>query len=520
MSATQLKSKVEDEFSTLVDRLGVHLKGFEPTIQQKAIYCAFADPQKPNLLVRARAGTGKTSTVIQGLVFFPPREKVALVAFNTKNAKELGFRISEARPVAHCEAKTLHSLGFSFVRDNWSKVRLNKGRGWDIARDICGHHQPDCVINAVKNAVSFAKGARPFTTVDDIKEIIWDRDLYSEALEKNDFSEQDLINACLLAMERAKKFDGGLDFDDMIWLPVVHGWAKPEFDTVIVDECQDMNQTQITLALKASRKRVIVVGDDRQAIYAFRGADSGSLDRLKQELDAQEYGLNVTFRCPLAIVRRAQALVPDFQAHEGAIQGEEITINRSEVFKFVKPGNAIISRKNAPLMPLCLNLLKNGVRAFVEGRDIGANLANLVKKVAGKTEDMGTFENRLNRHEDKHLERLQKANGRGMVRRMAEFCDKVDCIRALAEDLASVTELLARIKNLFEDRGHGKRDKVCLSSIHKAKGMEFKQVFGLEWTINPTGDGGEEDNLAYVLWTRTQETYFEVREDAETPPVS
>jgi DNA helicase IV len=93
---------------------------------------------------------------------------------------------------------------------------------------------------------------------------------------------------------------------------------------VIIDEAQDMNASQLLLAMKSCKKggRIAVVGDDRQAIYGFRGADSNSLDRLKGELVAHELGLTTTYRCPKVVVAGAARLVPDYTAAPAAPEGE------------------------------------------------------------------------------------------------------------------------------------------------------------------------------------------------------
>jgi len=92
--------------------------------------------------------------------------------------------------------------------------------------------------------------------------------------------------------------------------------GAPTYDLVVVDEAQDMTASQLQLAIQSCRKggRIAIVGDDRQAIYSFRGADSKSLDRLKGILKAKELGLTTTYRCPKRVVEIASRYVPDFRA--------------------------------------------------------------------------------------------------------------------------------------------------------------------------------------------------------------
>src|SRR5690606_12467963 len=97
-----------------------------------------------------------------------------------------------------------------------------------------------------------------------------------------------------------------------------------------------------------------------------------------------------------------------------------------------------------------------------------------------------------------------------------QICDTSECLRVLTTELASISELKARIETLFEDTGDKRRDSVILSSIHKSKGLEFPRVFGLEYTLgNQQGESlraQEERNLEYVMVTRAMEHYTSVSE--------
>ena len=117
-------------------------------------------------------------------------------------------------------------------------------------------------------------------------------------------------------LKAAEEPTEAIDFADMIFLPLRKGMVYPSYELVVIDEAQDMTRPQLEIARRATTKdgRIFIVGDDRQAIYGFRGADSGALDRLKEQLQATELGLKTTYRCGRAIVERAREYVPDFEA--------------------------------------------------------------------------------------------------------------------------------------------------------------------------------------------------------------
>ena len=87
--------------------------------------------------------------------------------------------------------------------------------------------------------------------------------------------------------------------------PALLEWARNRYQAVIVDEAQDLSPVQLhTLeVLFAGRREVMLVGDDDQSIYAFRGATPGSLRRYAEAQRARVLPLPDAFRCraePLA----------------------------------------------------------------------------------------------------------------------------------------------------------------------------------------------------------------------------
>jgi superfamily I DNA/RNA helicase len=78
----------------------------------------------------------------------------------------------------------------------------------------------------------------------------------------------------------------------------------------------------------------------------------------------------------------------------------------------------------------------------------------------------------------------------------------VETLRSLAEDLASVTELEARIGQLFNDAATAPGGQIVCSSVHKAKGLETDRVFVLKDTLREWPE--EEKNIQYVAITRAK----------------
>ncbi len=488
--------------------------------QQSAIFSWFATG-RGNLVVRARAGTGKTTTIIEAVGRAPERN-VLLAAFNKRIADELTGRIT----ADNAQAKTLHSVGFSAIRRHWSKCRVNVDRGADLARNVCGQDAPDPMVGFVRKVAALGKGIAPVSALsEELTEI---RDARNQpvaagvvALQRiaDDFDcvpddeweeegwdtlriAQLAQRAMQAALHKSGAGDGGeIDFDDMIYLPVALNWVRPSFDMVVVDEAQDMNAAQILLAQRSCRGRVAVVGDDRQAIYGFRGADSTSIDRLLRSLKAAELPLTITYRCPQRIVDRAARIVPDYQAAPNAPEGVISRAGLNAIPRLCQPGDFVLSRKNAPLAGVCLAILREGKRARIEGKDIGKHLLSIVRRLKAKS--MPDLLKRLEKWLEKEKTRALKSS-KHPDEKIAKVTDEAETIAGLADGLSGPRELEARIDSLFADT-EGSAHQVVCSSVHRSKGLEAERVFLLEFTLYPGKRMEiEERNIEYVAITRAR----------------
>jgi len=478
-----------------------------------------------NLVIRARAGTGKTTTVVEG-INRAHDGRILLAAFNKVIADELQSRIR--KPGA--EAKTLHALGFQFLRQAWPKAKVErKGEGisrkYGLADRVLPARAPQSLRRAVADLHTAGRDQLVNHTVATLLPLAFKQDIVlTGELEDLGYTEDDLAGFALSCIELAAERTEVIDFADMIFLPLRHKWTQRRYDLVVIDECQDMNLAQIALAQSVARDRIVVVGDDRQCLYSWRGADADSLDRLKKLLKAQELGLKTTFRCPKTVVALAAQLVPDFVAAPAAPEGVVRRVNGvADALSAVGIGDFILSRTNAPLVPLCLTLLKRGVPARVRGRDIAAGLTALCKRLETKSgarelpelltalsvwcHDIFTATTR--KVEAGKLEEEQATE------LISDAQQRLDTIVALADGLASIRELYSRFDTLFSDSNPV--SQVTLSTVHRAKGLEADRVWLLESTFRrkvPCGldgasetrwrEGDEEQNIRYVAITRAK----------------
>lgn len=444
-------------------------------------------------VVIARAGSGKTSTIVEAFKYVPKKLKTLMVAFNKSIADEL-----RERAPSYIDVMTLHSLGFRAIKGAFGKsVALDPEKTQNLVENTLsskGLKKSDKgffeTAIAMCKTITLCKGYL-IDTPSKIDALLDKFEIDTPVLDREDF-----IKTVCQVLRKCKEECMVIDFDDMIWFPYVYDIPVGKWDRVFIDETQDLNEAQIHMALSACKKggRICAVGDDRQAIYGFRGADSEAIENIIKKLNAKILPLSVTYRCAENIVKLAQEIVPDIEPATFAEEGIIKNIPEEGFLSFAKPGDFILSRVNAPLIYYCLALLRMGVPANIAGKDVGSNLAYMIKK--SETTTVPTFLKWLDNWKAAEMARLRAKNRDPIL-----IIDKAACLETLCEGATSLDEVRDNIKNLFNDGDDSNR--VILSSTHKAKGLERKKVFLLTWTYR-RGMNREEDNLWYVAVTRAK----------------
>ena len=476
--------------------------------QQQDIFDWFAsesirpdDGFNPNLVVRARAGTGKTTTIIEG-VNRAPESSILVCAFNKKIADVLNARITN--PAA--EAKTLHAVGYAAIRQQWPGISVAQGstRGDSLTNIVCSKETPQPIRRLITLLHTKGREMVPLTpsTAELLKlalffDYIPDDGWGTYTLE---FVVERAMDAIVSAARMEPTQDIGIDFADMIYLPLAWKLLSKDYELVVVDEAQDLSVAQLTIAQHLCSGRICVVGDDCQAIYGFRGANSGSLDRLKAELKAGELPLTITYRCCQKVVKRAQGLVPDIVAGPTNPVGVVDACHYDTLLESVEPGQFILSRLNAPLVSLTLQLLKRKKRAKMAGRDIGVGIQAVLRKLGCQT--WTSLSDMLGKLDTWERKTTTKLAAYGHIELVDRCRDQASMIRALAEEAENTDDLLNRINWLFTDDED--TEQILCSSVHKAKGLEADRVYILQESLYRRGWGQEEQNIEYVAITRAK----------------
>ena len=464
------------------------------TEQQNAIFEEIENGTD-DVFVYAGAGTGKTTTIVEASHRANSRN-MGFLCFNKSIQGELEERLPN-----DVVAKTFHALGFAAIRASGGRVKVETRKMWNIVSDALGK---DFFAAPLVKLVSLVKGS--MTDGKDVKAIRGLIDHYDIQFEDDD-AENLAISAIPGLLTISRNQSHIVDFDDMIWLPLVENYSFPSFDILFVDEAQDFNEMQRCLIKECigANGRVVVVGDPNQAIYGFRGADSNSMDIFKADLIARgreikEFPLSVSWRCPQNVVKEANRYVKDFTCPDFAEDGS-VVVNAP--FNPVR-GDMVLCRYNAPLINAFYTMILEGKSCYIVGRDMTKGLINHVKKTT-KDESMSAsdFLQILNANTSAMIERLLKA---GKDNQANNLEDKVECLRIFATRAETVGGIISEIKKVFDGKEYG---DVMLSTVHKAKGLEAENVYILATERMPHPRGGsEENNICYVAITRAKRNLY------------
>lgn len=484
------------------------------TSQQQAFVRAVRDTER-HLVLRATAGSGKTTTLTEAAWHLDTARPVVYFAYNKHAVTEVGPRLPP-----RVSASTLHAYGLRVLcRERNAALDVDEDKSLRLAGVLSADER---VERRVLRAAARAWDAAREQALDgDAHE----DDLAALALAAEWPQEQGLsaLRRVLHGMKRLSLHDwqaGGLpDFTDFLWLPLELGYAEGTLGVALVDEAQDLTplrQRFVThlLGLTGSDHRagrLIAVGDPEQAIYTYAGADPQGLWRLAERLNAQELPLSVSFRCPVSHVQLARNASTFIQA---APQAQIGTVEHlaAETATYTR-GDVILSRLNAPLVRAALLLMTRDVSVNIRGRDLAARLETAAQDafpLPFTKEGIKALVNVLYEKRAAPLVKKAKEGDLAAKKALGELKDLCACLRLLAlravnvtGGTASVTDVMGVLRGLY----HADAD-VLLSTIHRAKGLEWERVTLLypELMPSPHGDPEEERCVLFVALTRAKDT--------------
>ncbi|MBI2583021.1 UvrD-helicase domain-containing protein [Candidatus Azambacteria bacterium] len=293
------------------------------------------------LLILAGPGSGKTRVIAHRIAWLLSQgtaaSRILAVTFTNKAAEEMrgrvhrlienwklsrvaGFR--EAEKIENCFIGTFHAFGAEILRRDGFKIGLprrfliyDEDDRSSLVKELCraenipAEFSPAAFLAAIsrlKNEMQSPASARR-------------REAAGESL-SGFFGE--LVSRLLPRYEAMLLERGAVDFDDLLTKPLLLFTQHPEtleawserFDHILVDEYQDTNPSQYALIklLTKENKNLTVVGDDWQAIYAWRQADFRNMLKFEHDFpEAKIVFLEENYRSTRTILAAAQAVIKE-----------------------------------------------------------------------------------------------------------------------------------------------------------------------------------------------------------------
>lgn len=170
---------------------------------------------------------------------------------------------------------------------------------------------------------------------------------------------------------------------------------------------------------------------------------------------------------------------------------------------FRLPDAAGLCRNTAPLVSFAFDLLARSVPCHIVGKDIRVGLEKLIDKIKG--DSISGFKMNLVRHSAAETEKLRRKGKREQAANYEDKCNALLAIASRCPTPSGANGIKAKVEIIFRD-GTG----LTLSTIHKAKGLEWETVFLLDWSLLPSpyaetdAQRQQEKNLQYVAVTRAK----------------
>src|SRR6266404_5701457 len=289
-------------------------------------YAAVTAPPGPCLVI-AGAGSGKTRALTYRVAFLLEQgiapDRILLLTFTNKAAREMMRRVADllGHELASLWGGTFHAIGNRVLRQHASQVGfqrdfsiLDREDAKELIKTCVAESGIDEKITRIPKtevlAEIFSLAVNMQTSVPDI---LLEQYAHFDQLG----GEIEQIQKRYTARKRATN---AMDFDDLLvlWLKLlqeqqeVREQFQCRFQFILVDEYQDTNKLQSDLIdlLAARHRNVMVVGDDAQSIYAWRGANYQNILKFPDRYPtAKIYKIETNYRSTPEILSVANAAI-------------------------------------------------------------------------------------------------------------------------------------------------------------------------------------------------------------------
>jgi DNA helicase-2/ATP-dependent DNA helicase PcrA len=387
-----------------------------------------------NMLVLAGAGSGKTRVLVHRIAWLMQVEhaspySIFAVTFTNKAAKEMRSRVEETirSSVGGMWIGTFHGLSHRILRAHYRDAHLPE------SFQILDTDDQVRMIRRLLKAMNIDEKKWP------AKQIAWyisakkDEGARPKDIQAYDINEQLLLKV-YTAYQEACDRAGLVDFAEILLRcyellqnnPALLQHYQQRFQYMLVDEFQDTNsiQYQWLKLLAGTENTMMIVGDDDQSIYGWRGAKIENIKRFVSDFDAETIRLEQNYRSTATILKASNSLIENNSERMGkslwteGTEGEPISIyaafneldesrfTANKIRSWINAGNrlehcAILYRNNAQSRVLEEALLQEGLKyriyggmRFFERQEIKDALAYL--RLISNRQDDAAFERVIN----------------------------------------------------------------------------------------------------------------------------
>ena len=274
-----------------------------------------------NFLVLAGAGSGKTRVLVHRIAWLAQQEAVSLhsilaVTFTNKAAAEMRGRIESMLqlPVGNMWVGTFHSLAHRLLRIHWQDVKLPQNF------QILDAEDQSRLIRRIHKSMELDEAKWP------PKQCQWfinskkEDGLRAKDIKSDNTAFTETMLRVYRAYEQSCQTSGLVDFAELLLRcyelllerPDVLAHYQQRFQHILVDEFQDTNTIQYAwLRLLAGKQNhIMIVGDDDQSIYSWRGARIENIQRFSTDfVDAKTIRLEENYRSTGTILAAANAVI-------------------------------------------------------------------------------------------------------------------------------------------------------------------------------------------------------------------
>ena len=270
------------------------------------------------MLVLAGAGSGKTRVLTNRIAYLIENginaENILAITFTNKAAKEMKERVfkligSQANSI---QISTFHSLGLRLLKENYS--RLGYKSNFVIL-------DSDDTLTVVKKIMKEMNLNPKFYNAREIRNKI--SSAKNELMTPSQYSKVEFDQNIIQVYEKYSKklvINNSVDFDDLLLLPIklfkeypdVLKHYQDKYKYVLIDEYQDTNEAQYIFSkmLCNNHRNIFVVGDNDQAIYAFRGANYKNILNFEKDYpDCKVIMLEENYRSTQNILDAANSVI-------------------------------------------------------------------------------------------------------------------------------------------------------------------------------------------------------------------